>query len=288
MLDSRPLPPTLPHWDDHYPAPQLLRREVDAMRDAFVTALFEAVPPAALAGVYAKGSAQKPWDSPLDYVPELSDVDIHILFAEDLAVRRYLGTVEAALRIQARVEALYQAAVAAPTHVPRLQVLVANFLWTEPDYVPSPEHTVTVLHGAPHPRAELSADAVRRNDTTNMLNHEPYLADLPFSVIDMPDKHIWPLLRGMSWRVSPIASRILSLRGVPYEEAWGVNRTRAVTRLRLLGEDSLAASLTEYYSRGWEYFLSRYTAPAAARAAILAGTRALSEGIDIARGQQGS
>ena len=28
--------------------------------------------------IYAKGSAVKPWDSPLDYVPILSDLDIHI------------------------------------------------------------------------------------------------------------------------------------------------------------------------------------------------------------------
>lgn len=33
-----------------------------------------------IVGIYFKGSASKKWDSHIDYVPELSDVDIHILF----------------------------------------------------------------------------------------------------------------------------------------------------------------------------------------------------------------
>lgn len=286
MFNSHSLPPHPPRWDGHYPAPDALRREVDAMRDAFVTALFEAVPPSALSGIYAKGSAQKPWDSPLDYVPELSDVDIHILFVEDAEVRRYLGTVEGALGIQARIESLYRSAVAAPIHVPRLQVIVANVLWRQPDYVPSPEHTVTILHGTAPPHSVQSADVIRRIDATLLLEHEPYLAEVPFNIVDMPDKHIWPLLRGLTWRVSPIAPRVLSLYGIPFEEAWGENRTRAVTRLRSAGEDGLAVTLTEYYLNGWQYFLSGFTATDAARAAVLAGTQALSRAIDIARARQ--
>ncbi len=121
-------------WDERYPSREVLRSEVESMLAAFVEALFEAIPEAEIDGIYAKGSAFREWDSPLDYVPELSDVDIHVLFKDAAAVKRHLGTLQQALSIQASVEALYFARVPVPVHVPRPQLMIANHLLTEKDY----------------------------------------------------------------------------------------------------------------------------------------------------------
>ena len=81
-------------WTDRYPDPNRIRAEVRAMTDAHVEALTVRIPPDEIAGIYLKGSAHKPWDTPLDYVPEISDVDIHLWLRRTEDVERLLGTVE--------------------------------------------------------------------------------------------------------------------------------------------------------------------------------------------------
>lgn len=272
-----------PAWDDRYPDREVLRREVQAMREAFLTALFDAVPRSEIAGLYAKGSSLKPWDSPLDYVPELSDVDLHILFADEDGARRYIGTVEQALAVQAHTESLYRAAVPNPVHVPRIQLILANPLFQQPDFVPSPDHVVSVILGRPYPVWQPDPPALRRVDAQKLLDQEEYLAKVPFQLVDKGNRELWSVLRGMIWRVSPTGSRVLSVRGVPYEEAWGTNRTAIVTRLATLGEEALAQQIATFYLQAWAYFLSGHSDADAARAAILAGTRTLARGIEIAR-----
>src|SRR5687768_9127389 len=66
-------------WTARHPDPARVRAEVEGMTDAYVAALLERLPREQIVGLYAKGSAVKPWDAPIDYVPELSDVDLHVL-----------------------------------------------------------------------------------------------------------------------------------------------------------------------------------------------------------------
>ena len=94
------------------------------MVEAFTEVLLEEVPRSEIEGIYCKGSVLKDWDSPLDYVPELSDVDIHLLLCDDGAEERYLGSVEQALRIQSRVEERYFSRAPQRLHVPRTQLLI--------------------------------------------------------------------------------------------------------------------------------------------------------------------
>ena len=75
-------------WDNHYPNPNILKKEIKYMLDSFVEALLEIIPKKDIAGIYFKGSAIKEWASPLDYVPEISDIDIHLLFSDDSFVMR--------------------------------------------------------------------------------------------------------------------------------------------------------------------------------------------------------
>lgn len=269
-------------WDKRYPDAAVLRREVQSMVAAYVDALFAKIPEAELAGVYFKGSAQKEWSSPLDYVPELSDVDVHVLFADDEAEATYLGTPEQALELGAAAEAGYFAKVPRPTHVPRPQLLVLNSVITEPGFVPTPAEAVTVLQGREYPASTaLEPEKIKTLDARRLAGEAEYLARFPMHVIDKPAKYLWEVLRGMVWRVSPTAPRALHLLGVPFGEAWTANRTRVVALLEGVGESHFAARYSQFYLSGWDYFLSGYGDHDAGRQTLLAGIGVLRRGAEI-------
>ena len=269
-------------WDKRYPAAAALRREVECMVTSYVDALFGKIPEAEVAGVYFKGSAEKEWTSPLDYVPELSDVDVHLLFEDDEAEAKYLGTPEEALELQAAAEAAYFAKVPRPVHVPRPQLLVLNSFVNEPDFVQTPAEAITVIYGRDYPEgAPLEADKVRALDAKRLAGEAEYIKRFPMHAVDKPAKYLREALRGIVWRVSPAAPRVLHLLGVPFAEAWTANRTRVAALLEDLGERELAARYSQFYLSGWDYFFSAYGDHDAGRRALLAGIDVLRRGVEI-------
>lgn len=74
------------------------------MTDAYVAALLERVPREQIVGLYAKGSAYKRWDGPLDYVPELSDLDVHVHVREPGRTSADISGLRGALALQACAE----------------------------------------------------------------------------------------------------------------------------------------------------------------------------------------
>ena len=84
-------------WRPDWPTAVQIRVEVEAYVESVTEVLTEAIPASALRGLYYKGSALKQWDSALDYVPEISDVDFHLWFATDEDVKTHFGSVEFAL-----------------------------------------------------------------------------------------------------------------------------------------------------------------------------------------------
>jgi len=253
------------------------------MVEAFTEVLLEEIPESEIEGIYCKGSAMKDWDSPLDYVPELSDVDIHLLLGDDGTEQKYLGSLEQALHIQARVEERYRSKVPQPLHVPRPQLVILNRLLLDQDYVPSPRNTVSVLCGKDAPDPDYrDADRIRHTDCKRLLVEAEYLARLPGQAVDRPAGYIRESLRQMSWRVSPAGPRVLHVLGLPTEKAWSVNRTEAVGLLREMGEAALAQDYADYYLHAWEYYLSGHTDGTAGRSSLMAGAKVLSRGGEVA------
>lgn len=74
---------SLPAWDARYPDMEILRHEVSSMVESYVRTLLDAVPNDHTRVIYLKGSSKKRWDAPIDYVPEASDIDIHLWFHDD-------------------------------------------------------------------------------------------------------------------------------------------------------------------------------------------------------------
>jgi hypothetical protein len=268
-------------WGDPYPNPDALRTEVRVATDTFLEALREVVPATEIAGLYVKGSGIKPWTSPIDYVPVLSDVDIHALFADDAAVAR-CDTLDFALALSRSAERRYRTAVPDAIHVPRIQMLFANRLFASPTFVPSPDTTVEDRFGVPYPRYRVDSDVGRQINVQNCLQHGDYLAGLPYQIQDLTGPHLRGALRDMSWRVGPTVPRVLELMGVDFLVCWGINRTKLVQLLVDAGDEQMAADYQAFYVGGWSYFLSADMDGEPAREAIAAGARVIRQGMRMA------
>ena len=257
------------------------------MVDSFVEVLLRRLPPSEIAGIYLKGSAQKEWESPVDYVPELSDVDLHLLFHDPADIARRLGDTAAALEIHADLEQAYRARVPDPLHLPRPQLVLLNRLLQDPEYCPSPPGAVQALYGQPHDEPPKPPEEIREVDRRALgalllLAQAERLKALPLRALDRPGPYLLPLLRDLNWQMSPTGPRLLALLGVPWEEAWSLNRTRIISRLESLGRGEFTADYAAYYLSGWDYFLSGYTDSDPARAAVAAFARATARAADIA------
>lgn len=236
--------------------PERLRLETRAMADAWVEVLTDRLG-SRVRAIHWKGSALKAWDSPIDYVPGLSDVDIHLLLA-DKADEAALDAVDVALEVNAAVLEDFRRRVPDPLHVPKPQLVIANRLDREPGILPSPATTVTTLYGERYedrPLSEEEQATSRRRDRDELLAPQAFIEALPLRIIDRPGPYLEPLLNELNWRVSPVAPRVVDLMGAPYVEAWSMNRTSLVAALHQQGFDPLAEAYRAYYEAGWRRFL---------------------------------
>jgi hypothetical protein len=275
-------------WDSRFPDRSRIRAEVQAMADACKDSLLTVVPRDSIAALYLKGSSNRRWDTLVDYVPELGDVDIHVQFTEDTGASRLLDPLEAGLHMQAQLERRFRSRIADPLHLPRLQLLVVNDLQRESSYVPSPPRTVTPLLGLSPPGPVAAEDTLHAIAHHQLLEVAEYLADLGRHVSDMPGRHLWAFVRNLTWRVAPTGPRVLEVLGVPYLDAWGSNRTCIVRTLTELGQVDLAREYTAFYCAAWSGFLSGWTDEAAARSAVRSGAAVLAYGLKVAQERSGA
>ena len=242
-------------WPAAYPA-ERLRLETRAMADAWVEVLTGRLG-GRVRAIHWKGSALKAWDSLIDYVPGLSDVDIHLLLADD-ADEAALDEMDVALEVNAAVLEAFRRRVPDALHVPKPQLVIANRLDREPGILPSPAATVTTLYGAPYQDRTLTEEEQaisRQRDRDELLAPRAFIAALPPRIIDRPGPYLEPLLSELNWRVSPVAPRVIELAGAPYVEAWSMNRTTLVAALIERGLIPLAEAYRAYYEAGWRRFL---------------------------------
>jgi hypothetical protein len=275
----------VPGWGEGYPSPDVLRAECDALRESIVEAVLAGLPEGSVLGVYAGGSSLKPWDSVIDYVPELSDVDVHVLLTDPDLLERDLGR---SFALQADYEARFAARVPAPLHYPRPQIMVINRHLANPAFLAGPPGTSRTLHGKEHDEVRpqpSDPEFVRAVDRESLLNprEQEWIGRLADHVFDRPAKYLWQPVRDASWRVAPTGPRVLSILGASFAEAWGHNRTGVCERLLAAGQHDLAASYAGYYLEGWRFFLSGYRDSDAARQALLHARRVLELGAAVAR-----
>ncbi|HKZ41350.1 MAG TPA: hypothetical protein VJ044_10340, partial [Candidatus Hodarchaeales archaeon] len=155
---------------------------------------------------YAKGSAVKPWESNIDYVPILSDLDIHILLENPHKTFFTEGTtnaIETALQNSEKYETLFFEANPGNAHLPRIQVMFIEDLKLDPNYVPPLEEQCRMIIGQWKALEYPSEDEIRLRDKKSLLAQDEFIRQLPKKIFDRTDLDFWQTLRQISWRVSP-------------------------------------------------------------------------------------
>ena len=221
--------------------------------------------------LYAKGSAVKSWDGPIDYVPTLSDLDLHL----ETALAGGLSETPAeafdvALRLSTEHEARFRFARPDAFHLPRAQLSFLNDLHANPDVVLLPAGVRTLFGPDPEATAH-DADGVRAVDRRQLQELGPVLAEIPRSLMDRSGIDLFTLVRRLTWRVSPTPVRLLSLAADDPFAVWGWNRTRVVAALEASGHAAIAAPYRSWYATGWRLELDGWRDGGLMREAIAHG-----------------
>jgi hypothetical protein len=241
---------------DHYPQ-EKARREVYSCIETWRT-LFETRFEGRIEYAYAKGSGVKEWSSPIDYVPLLSDVDIHIKTRGDESLFGSPETaVDEALEVSGEYERLFLEMNPDPLHIPRTQVVVLNNAVKDPRFLlPLESDDIHVMFGEPELRKAPLKEKMRAVDHENLMELEGVLRSLPMSAMDKTGLDYWYLIRRLVWHVSPAPVRLLTQVVEDPEEAWIWNRTKVCDKLDEHGFHEISQSYRDYYLLGWKMFFT--------------------------------
>ncbi|MEE9409458.1 MAG: hypothetical protein V3V41_00850 [Candidatus Heimdallarchaeota archaeon] len=209
--------------------------------------------------VYTKGSAIKNWESIIDYVPIISDVDIHIVPKEN--VDFYMGKSTAffeAMHLSQRYERMFVEENQDYLHIPRTQIVKFDDVIDPDSFIMPRKKDVRVLFGSYSEKEEKSLEFIRKIDRENILELKNFLDSLPKTIIDRTGLDLWVLIRRICWRVSPTPIRLLSLSNDEPLDLWTLNRTTIVKKLEENNFTQIAENYLDYYYEGWLAFLGNF------------------------------
>lgn len=211
---------------------------------------------------YAKGSAVKDWDSAIDYVPILSDIDIHLSVND---VDSFLGSNYEAVELGLELPKLYEERYVEQNpdhlHIPRTQIMLIEQLKNFVDYVIPDYNSVKFIKGSKSMLGSFKIPTtreIRGIDKKKILDEKSYIDKIPFSVLDRTGLDQWQFMRQMSWRISPMPVRLLSqIVEAPFY-LWNENRTNLVKLLKENNFNSIANYYENYYNIGWKLFSNNF------------------------------
>lgn len=209
--------------------------------------------------IYAKGSAMKPWDSFIDYVPTLSDVDIHVGFTDDnLIFGNSRNDFDTAIKLSQECEEEFIRRRPDHLHIPRMQVIETRFLMKNEKYTPPRPQDIHLLYGEPRLQELPTPDSIRAGDLERIFEDEEYLDDMPRRMFDRTGLDFWAVIRVMTWRISPSPVRILTQSHRDPFDVWSWNRTAIHRELLKKGYDKIAEHYQGFYETGWLLYLSGF------------------------------
>ena len=203
---------------------------------------------------YVKGSAFKKWASDIDYIPYVSDVDIHVKIIDDDRITpltpesfgaAYSLTEQYENRFKNKSKQDYY-------HIPRIQLVQLNLHGGKGYNVPPREQDVKPIISPVKFKPELAPKKVKIIDMRNVLVERDFIDSFPEKLFFLSMYDYIPLLHKISGKVSPFPVRLLNqfVRENPHE-VWNWNRTRVVDELHKLGFEMLAEHYRKYYNLGW-------------------------------------
>jgi hypothetical protein len=232
---------------------------------------------------YSKGSATKKWESFIDYVPILSDVDIHIKVKDHSNFFDDETSFYESVNISEMFETRFLEKNPKYFHIPRTQVIKLNKLINRVNFIHPREHEIITLVGKPELIDNPHADIIKRYDLDNLLELEEYLPKLSMSMMDRTGLELWSLLRRITWRVSPAPIRLLSQKSDNPLDIWGLNRTKVAEELENHDFYLIAENYKDYYYEGWIAFMEEFTNSQTLRRLISAGFEVMKLCLEEAR-----
>lgn len=214
-----------------------------------------------------KGSAVKPWDGPYDFIPGLSDLDLHVYRP---------GGLEKVWKVR---RALFDA-VGSPPGNTMLQLLIVDSLEL-PDEWTLLDGTYEVLIGEVPPDVPSTEEEMRDRDKRDIERLADHASDIRRGVIDRADHELWPYLRRVRWMFPTVLNRVASVAGHPPEVVWKLNRTGV---LELTRHDAAVSTvrnaLIRYLDAALVAGADAGANPETAEAALRAGHDLLIEAVD--------
>lgn len=249
------------------------RKEVDSCLDIWKE-IFEKNYSKSLEYAYAKGSATKHWDTYIDYVPVLSDVDIHLKVNKH---SNFLGddnSFHESVNISEMYETTFLEQNQNNFHLPRTQVIKIDDIVDKVNFIQPRETSIVPVFGTPVLEDNPSNEVIKQIDLKNVLDLEKFLPTLPMSMMDRTGLDLWSLVRRLNWRVSPSPVRILSLSSDNPLDLWEMNRTSITEQLEKHDLHLISESYKDYYYEGWISFMEGFSNSQSLR-------RIISNGFDV-------
>ncbi|MFX0120954.1 MAG: hypothetical protein ACFFCU_18730 [Promethearchaeota archaeon] len=233
--------------------------------------------------IYAKGSAVKPWQSPFDYVPILSDIDIHIMLKKNKSLFcNGLNAFKKSLEISEKYERIFTKKFPNTLHLPRTQLVIINHLLKSLDYIPPRSNDVKIVYGDPVFPSIPKPHIIREIDFKKLLELHDTVERIPINLIDRTGIDYWVLIRRINWQVSPTPIRVLTqVLDTSPDEIWSWNRTKLINELENQGYVELTNHYKQYYLAGWKAFLAEYQDPQTFREVIYYGYHVLITSLEI-------
>ncbi len=226
--------------------------------------------------IYCKGSAVKEWDSIIDYVPILGDLDIHVKLHDG---ESFFTDQEDAFFESIEISRKYEEQFCSQNrdylHVPRTQIVNLSQLENEAFFVYPRIKDVEILIGKPKQNPIQSDSEIRTIDKNNILELKTHLLTLPMSAIDRSGLDLWTLVRRMSWRISPTPVRLLTQFHDSPLDVWTFNRTKICEELEKRDFSNICKLYTSYYETGWKAFFEGFKISKTLRELLILGYKIL-------------
>ena len=239
-----------------------IRKDIDCCLTIW-SRIFEEIFEDQIEYAYVKGSSIKLWDSPIDYVPILSDVDVHVkLNSGEELIDNSKISFDKALEISKQYEEMFNAERPTNKHLPRMQIINIDRLVNLPDidYVPPRMKDVQVIYGNPKRHPFPTTDRIRKIDAERTVNQKEFINSLHNRIWDRSGLDYWGVFRcgGIGWRVSPAPYRLVSQTHMDPLEVWGLNRTKICEELGNREYNTIERVYSEFYETCWTIYLSDF------------------------------
>lgn len=213
--------------------------------------------------IYVKGSSCKAWNSLIDYVPILSDVDIHYRIKEPYvdSLEDFFSSIEISVQISKQFEDLFHKINPHYLHVPRVQILLVNKVEKDPKFIFPRDNQCQLIFGKWRENPLKEGEFIKKVDKERLTEDYTEILKIPGKLFDKSGLALWPLVRQISWRVSPTPYRLLTqlCTNIDPIDIWGWNRSEIVKQLKFLNCNIIANQYKLYYETGWENFKSNFS-----------------------------